>query len=267
MTAFIHTRVRVGPGLDLVIDGNSKITASNGTYANPAPNAFSLPSAAVDGLESGACPGSTAACRLSCYTHGLAKHAPDTYAAYAENARALTWILARHERAEASARRLGAWISEHCAGGFRWHVSGDVWHRDHAYWIADVCKASPDVGHWIYTRTLDAVGVLRLAHNLAVNVSADLENYADAKRTADTFGARIAYMATAPDDWPADLPRESIVFPDYPLRGRALLEPTEHPWWKSLTHAKRLQVCPADQFGQSEAHRCGPCNRCMVPRG
>lgn len=264
MTAFVHTRVPVAPGLSFVIDGNSKITASNGTYANPVPNAFSLPAASVMS-NAGHCPGSTAVCRASCYVRGLAKNALVVYSAYQENSDALTWVLAESTRFELAADRLGAWIAENVRE-FRWHVSGDVRDVAHALWITRVCQRSPNVAHWIYTRTLHTVAALRCASNLAVNVSADRENYAQARHVADLFNARLTYLTTAPDDRPADLPADAVVFPDYPLRGRDLAEPTEHPWWQSLTHEERKQVCPADQFGQSEAHRCGPCSRCMVPR-
>ena len=35
--------VDVGDGITLYVDGNSKITGSNGTFEDPKPNAFSLP--------------------------------------------------------------------------------------------------------------------------------------------------------------------------------------------------------------------------------
>lgn len=263
-TLFIHERVRVSPGIDLVIDGNSKITAGNGTFDKPTPNALSLPAASVD-FAGPSCPGSTPTCRASCYVRGLAKHAPEVYAAYRENLVAMIWILSKPGTREATAARLGAWIAENCAGGFRWHVSGDVLGDVHASWIVDVCRESRSVQHWIYTRTLGVVPMLVCAPNLTVNVSADRDNYAEARRVAALHGLRVCYESTTPDDWPADLPRDSVVFPDYPLRGRDLASPTEHAWWQSLGHEQRSMVCPADFFGQSEAHRCGHCTKCLGP--
>lgn len=260
-TQFIHERIACGL-VTFVIDGNSKITAANGTFDAPRPNAFSLlaASATPDNVH---CPGSTPTCRASCYVRGLAKHAPDVYAAYRENAAALDVVLREPGLAWESAAALGAWITAHAPGGFRWHVSGDVWSAEHAHWIVNVCFASRTVGHWIYTRTLEAVPELMRAPNLTVNVSADRDNYVAARAVAERHGAKLTYLARDADDWPADLPWDAVVFPDYPLRGRAFVEPTEHPWWRSLPVAKRRQVCPADQFGQSEAHRCGPCSKCM----
>jgi hypothetical protein len=290
----MHDRIDLGHGITVVIDGNSKITGSNGTYANPVPNAFSLPASSVGGADSGACPGSTATCRASCYVRGLAKHAPDVYAAYHENATALIRIFdSSSEIAYDTADSLGAWIEKHARFGFRWHVSGDVWNWEHALWIKNVCRASRDVPHWIYTRTLDVVDILTVAPNLAVNVSADRENYNEARAVASRTGARLAYMTVGPHEWhaldeasaycpgcgqtdgpgvgitnmpcvPDDLPTGSVVFPDYPLRGRDLPDPTIAPYWQNAPHKLRVMTCPADFFGQSESARCGPCNKCMV---
>lgn len=278
MTAFIHTRVELAPGLVVTIDGNSKITVGNGTYDDPKPNAFSLPAASVS--APGFCPRSTPTCRASCYVRGLAKHAPDVYEAYRQNADALTILRsAPADRMWRAADTLGEWIEANASAGFRWHVSGDVWDVQHACWIVAVCQASPKVPHWIYTRTLSAVPTLMRAKNLAVNVSADRDNYADARDCAVQNGARVAYMAT-PHTWtdgpsqderamdhsmlPNVLPDGSVIFPDYPLRGRELATPTEAPYWQNASRRVRLMTCPADFFGQSEQHRCGPCAKCLT---
>jgi hypothetical protein len=263
MTNFIHERVYVGNGLSVVIDGNSKITAGNGTFEDPKPNAFSLPAASVDGQSH--CPGSTSTCRASCYVRGLAKSAVDVYDAYHANARTLDAILSGSAvMGFDTARRLGAWIEGNAMHGFRWHVSGDVRSAVHAMRNLSVCRNSRTVRHWIYTRTFDnsVMAYLTSAANLTVNVSADRENFAAAKDAATRFGARIAYMASPGEDVPP-LPDGSVIFPDYPLRGRELDDPREAPWWKSIDHRTRLMVCPADFFGQSDSMRCGPCTKCI----
>jgi hypothetical protein len=273
MTQFTHTRVTLLPGITVVIDGNSKITAGNGTFSRPSPNALSLPAASVHGATP-FCPGSTATCRASCYVKGLAENAPEVYAAYHENEAALRAILdPKGGRIAQSAHALGMWIADHCLGGFRWHVSGDVQSVDHAVWIARTCEESAAVRHWIYTRTLgDAVRELSRARNLAVNVSADRENWQEARACAGKYGARICYVATSPDDLRAIaplLPDGSVIFPDYPLRGRDLVQlgrdPTEHDTWIGADHRTRSMICPADFFGQSESARCGPCDKCLKP--
>lgn len=267
-TKFVYAEVDLGAGVTIYVDGNSKITAGNGSYDAPAPNAFSLP-------HQSTCPGATPSCLASCYVHGLEKHAPALYALYRQNERALHRVLMAPEGRARSARTFGVWIAEHCAGGFRWHVSGDVMGARHASWIAHVATRSPDVQHWIYTKSFDVAGLLANAPNLTVNLSADRDNYTEARAARDTYmrrdvdgrALRICYMSQSPDDVPADLPPGSVIFPDYPARGRELDDPTTHPWWQARTHAERAMVCPADFFGQSEAHRCGPCSKCTRRAG
>lgn len=270
-TAFISATIdldHIIPGARFWLDGNSKITAGNGTFAEPAPNAFSLPAASVSGSMN--CPGSTDVCRSSCYVKGLAKHAPELYARYVDNERAVGACLESPLSSFRAALALATWIREHASGGFRWHVSGDVWDQDHATWIVNVCMLAPDVDFWIYTRTLGVVRTLTAARNLAVNVSADRENYADARAVALETGARLTTLITADDippyggtGVPWDLPAGSVIFPDYALRGRDLADPTSAPWWQALTHEQRAMVCPADFFGQSESARCGVCVKCL----
>lgn len=244
-----------------VIDGNSKTTAYNGTYKDPKPNSLSLPHIST-------CPGATKTCMETCYVFGLQRYAPDLYAAFAQNERRLHQIFQRSvegiEAYEKSYKELGDWIEANCQGGFRWHVSGDVMGGKHALWIVDVCKYSPSVSHWIYTRTLPLVSVLKEPRNLSVNISSDKDNYAEALQIAKKHSVRLTYLSQG--EIPEDLPPDSVLFIDYPIRGRDLPNPTDHPWWKSLTKEQRRLVCVADFFGQSEQHRCGPCNRCMYPK-
>lgn len=256
VTKFCAVEVPVLPGLSFFVDGNSKITAGNGTFAVPAPNALSLPAASVSGREH--CPGSTEACRASCYVKGLQAHAPDLYAHYERNAETLKAVLSDH--LYTAARALGEWIEVNCKGGFRWHVSGDVQNVEHARFIVAVASYSHSVQHWIYTRTIRAVSDLVGFSNLAVNLSADIDNYAEVRRTYahhESLGhaIRICYMSTK-GEVPEDLPTGSVIFPDYPYRKH-----TE--WFPTLAPHHQKMICPTDQFGQSEAHRCGPCKKCM----
>lgn len=246
---------------DLVfyVDGNSKVTAGNGLYEKPAPNAFSLPHIST-------CPGSTPECRESCYVHGLANNVPEQYARYAFNAMALNRVLYNDITTSGlfgrSVKILSDWIYNNCQGGFRWHVSGDVMNKKHAHWIREVSEAA-EVLCWIYTRTFDAVSILKIAKNLVVNISADSYNYKQARQVALNEGVRLTYLVRGDGKIPDDLPPDSVIFPDYSLRGRELDNPTEAPWWKSLTHEQQCMVCPADFFSQSEHHRCGPCQKCL----
>lgn len=293
-TQFCSATVPLFEGLEFWLDGNGKVTRSNGTFTEPKPNAFSLPAASVDDPYSHvggrACPGSTPVCRNSCYVRGLARTQPALYARYQSNADALAIALSTEQGFCFSALRLAEWIEDNAAGGFRWHVSGDVLHARHAEWIVEVCSLAPDVPFWIYTRTLDCVAALTRADNLAVNVSADVDNFIDARAIALRYGARLCYLVeNAEHDWEPfhenaprycrrcqqyeiagcgacvpPLPGGSVIFPDYALRGRDLEVPTDAPWWQSLTHEQRAATCGADFFGQSESARCGPCRKCLT---
>jgi hypothetical protein len=265
-TTFCEATLPLFEGLSFYLDGNSKITRENGTYLNPKPNAFSLPAASVEpgpyrnaDPAPRACPGSTPTCRSSCYVKGLAQHAPALYARYQENAEALATIFADSSGRmfSWSALKLGMWIEDNAPHGFRWHVSGDVLSLEHAEWIVNVCAVAADVPFWIYTRTLEAVGCLTTAPNLAVNVSADRDNFEAASEIALTHGARVCYLVTGDEPVPT-LPTGSVLFPDYPRRERA-----GSSWFDALTHEQRRQVCPADTFSQSESARCGPCRKCF----
>jgi hypothetical protein len=256
-TTYVYTDVPIGDGLTLYIDGNSKITVGNGTYDEPKPNALSLPHIST-------CPGATSECMATCYVYGLQKNAPEVYKQYMHNERVIHRVMLDTDLMGNSARMLGEWITENCPDGFRWHVSGDVMNRRHAKWIKLVAQYSPNVRQWIYTRTLNMVVELIGQPNLAVNISADAENYAKARNVADLHNVRICYM-TRDGSLPDDLRKGEVIFPDYPLRGRDLDKPTEHEWWQGLSQEHKKMVCPPDFFGQSEQHRCGPCKKCLQP--
>ena len=253
-TVFCRENLALWDGLEFVVDGNSKITAENGSMEEPKPNAFSLPHIST-------CPGSTTVCRSSCYVHGLQKHAQETYQTYVQNERVLHRVLMSSKSSERAASILAEFIQD-TVTSFRWHVSGDIFSTRHAEWIDRVCDKARDVTFWIYTRSFDALPYLE-ADNLVVNLSADSDNLEAARVAQREYGGRICYLSSEGET--PDLPRDSVLFPDYKLRGRDLDEPTEAPWWQGLEIKTKRQVCPADFFGQSEQHRCGPCNKCMKP--
>lgn len=263
-TTFCAETVDLGHGYKITIDGNGKITAGNGTYSAPRPNALSLRH--VDD-----CPGSTPVCRASCYVHGLKSAQPDLWGLYADNSATLRRLMQASWRVQDStAEGLGHWIRNNAAAGFRWHVSGDVFSRAYARWIVQVMRYARTPA-WIYTRSLWAVALLQEAPTLAVNVSTDRDNYRDAEPVARTTGARLCYMwngerAAYDDALHIDLPPGSVVFPDYPVRPRVSASPTESQAWSDLgVLGWRRMVCPVDAFGASEHVRCGPCKKCLRP--
>ncbi len=287
-TQFCATQIEGPDGTSLWLDGNQKITAGNGTYDEPMPNAFSLEAQAVVDRERDPqwlgenehCPGSTPTCRKSCYVHGLEKHAKTTYDLYRHNSMEIRRILEDEKLAEQWASVMADHISANCKGGLRWHVSGDVFSAEYARWIEKVCNRSRGVVHWIYTRsfTPEILGPLfnistANGGNLALNLSCDKDNYNEAVLAADYFrhtsdqeSLRLCYLVEAADPIvPPDLKASTdVIFPDYDLRPRAVADPTAHPWWASLTLAQRKMVCPVDAFNKSETRRCGPCSKCMT---
>lgn len=292
-TVFCSAKIE-GPGGHLWVDGNSKITASNGTYADPKPNAFSLEAQAVvnkeqpldlQGWSHDHCPGSTAVCRSSCYVHGLEAAAKATYELYRHNSRTIREILKPDLDAELASEwawNVANWITANASGGFRWHVSGDVYSRPYAAWIAAVISRSPDVGHWIYTRSFheaDPVANNAILEplldlpNLVLNLSCDRENYSSALAYKSLVEPRelatplqLCYLT---DDGavPSDLPLGSVVFPDYALRGARNETPeaqrASSGWFQGLKPNQRKMVCPVDFYGKSEELRCGPCRKCL----
>lgn len=250
-----------GPGGSLWMDGNQKITWGNGTYSAPMPNAFSIENKSD-------CPGSTPTCRAACYVEGIKKHASDTYTLYEKNSRAIREIVDGSQRAT-WAMTVAEWIRDHAPGGFRWHVSGDVYSLEYAEWIAQVAAWSAPVRHWIYTRSFQFVEPLVGVPNLAVNLSCDQDNYQQARDTRrralrDTGqDLRLCYL-TVDGSVPEDLPDGSVIFPDYSLRPRAHEDPKLSPFWAGLLPRERAMLCPVDAFGKSESVRCGTCAKCLT---
>lgn len=252
-TTYCFDYVKLSGGNIFYVDGNGKITRSNGSYDDPKPNAFSLPHIST-------CPGATKDCMKSCYVNALEENARKIYDLYKQNERTLHSVLDLNPFD--TSKVFGQWIAQNCPGGFRWHVSGDVFNSNYAKFIVMVCENSPEIPHWIYTRSFHLVSVLTQAKNLTVNLSADSVNYGKAYKCHQDNGVRLCYLSTD-GVVPETLPKGSVIFPDYSLRGKGLDNPLEHEWWKSLDLYQKRMVCPGDFFGQSSRHRCGPCQKCL----
>lgn len=292
-TAFCSARIDGPSGMHLFTDGNGKITASNGTLKEPRPNAFSLRAQAVTDaalmadpttggellagkLRREDCPGSTLSCRKACYVGPLEKSQRALYDLYEHNSEEIRRILVDETLRAEWAFTVAHWITENAPGGFRWHVSGDVFSPDYAQWIADVCMLSSKVRHWIYTRSFGEAYLRPLVQqstlcggNLAVNLSADADNYDEALEASVRvydWGAsdflRICYL-TLDGSLPEGLRSSDVIFPDYKLRPRQHATLAESEWWQGITPQQRGLVCPVDAHGKSEKARCGPCDRCL----
>lgn len=263
-TAFCAMRVRMDDDDNdfLYLDGNSKVTAGNGTLDLPRPNALSL-------VQIQDCPFATATCKKACYVHNLEGAQRTLHKMYEHNSRELRRVFKLWDdtgdwsKAEAWAIRLGAAIEKHCAHGFRWHNSGDVMSETHARWIGMVTEHSLGVRHWIYTRSFRHLEPLLKRPNLTVNLSADEDNIAEAQAHASVHNLRIAYM-TIDGTHPAGLLDGDVIFPDYALRGGTA---RGNKWFASLEPRFKAMVCPVDVWGKAENRRCGPCDRCIKKNG
>lgn len=247
-------------GFKFTLDGNSKVTAGNGSFEEPAVNSFSLRHV----LD---CPQATETCKSTCYVHGLKANKPALWDAYERNAMELRRMLDSSWRAQVDAANdFGWWIRDNAPAGFRWHVSGDIISKDHADWIGGVSNIA-GASAWIYTRSFSAIAnaeefwYARTRGHLAVNLSADEDNYTAARRLHDYMRCigdeppRICYL-TLDGTFPDDLPDGSVIFPSYELRG-------DQEWWRAIGKRARRMVCPPDFFGQSRSLRCGPCRKCL----
>lgn len=270
-TAFCFAQVDGPGGLQLYVDGNGKITRDQGDLDHPVPNAFSI-------RNREDCPGMTPTCSAACYVEGLKKHASDTYTLYEHNSDTIREILADDQLADDWAVRMAEWISVNCTS-FRWHVSGDVFSDAYAAWIRDVCRESPKVAHWIYTRSFGYVHTLMQAAmarggNLAVNLSVDRDNWNEGLRTLlevqgisqalghGLVGPRLCYLTTADGLLPAaGLGKGDVIFSDYNLRDAT---PEGRAWFAALAPEHKQMVCPVDQHGKAPNRRCGPCARCLT---
>jgi len=245
-------------GFIITFDGNQKITAGNGDFDNPQANALST----VQALD---CPFRTPTCDDSCYVHNLEKFQPEIHDFYKRNSSELHKLMEDIHCYDV-AKDVADWITKNASGGFRWHVSGDVFSLDYANWIAEVAYCSPTVKHWIYTRSFPFLEPMLRQPNLTVNLSADKDNYWLARRYADEHDLRVCYL-TVEGEVPDDLKEGDVIFPDYALRGvdqRPFDYRNSSKWWITLTGPQRKMVCPVDVYGKQEKVRCGPCNKCMV---
>lgn len=239
-------------------DGNGKITGTQGSFANPVANAFSL-------VRIQDCPFATSTCKSTCYVRALEKMQKKIYQKYQSNSQEIKKILTNPIYQKITELAFANWIQANNLQEFRWHVSGDIFSMEYARFIRSVCDLAPEVRFIIYTRSFAYLKPLQGAANLTVNLSADKDNWLSALKAHYQFGLRLCYL-TIEGELPSELPEGSVIFPSYETRGRDLKNPTQSPWWQSLTPQQKRMVCPPDFFGQSEKFRCGPCKKCLKPR-
>ena len=79
------------------------------------------------------------------------------------------------------------------SGAFRIHTSGDFFSQEYFDAWCETARRLPTVRFWGYTRTL-SLDLTRRPANLVIYASADHENISDAKRFAERWQVKIAYM-------------------------------------------------------------------------
>lgn len=259
-TAFTYEVLEVA-GYTFVFDGNQKITADNGTFEEPKANAFST-------VQIKDCPWSTPTCQASCYVNNLEKFQPEIHDFYKDNSKAIRAVLSEDEDYYLQGKvehAFANWIEQNAAGGFRWHVSGDIFSMEYACFIAQVAELSPNVQHWIYTRSFNFIHPLLDQENMTVNLSADKNNYWLARKVANDHALRVCYL-TVDGEIPDDLRTGDVIFPDYALRGvgqKPFEFRNDSEWWQGLPGRNKKMVCPTDVYGKTDKIRCGPCRKCI----
>jgi hypothetical protein len=250
-TAFSSYKLEGPGGYYLWFDGNSKITAGNGSFYEPLPNGFSL-------LPIIDCPGSTSTCEASCYVRYINIYNPELYSYYEHNSITIKKILDSNYSEEWN-NLFAKWIVSNCQGGFRWHISGDIYSLEYSKWIAEVCKKSSTVNHWIYTRSFDLLEPLNNIDNLTINLSLDKDNISKVIENKFLSNFRWCYLSSN-GEIIESLREGDIIFPDYAFR-KSTDEGKE--WFKNLLPRQKKMVCPVDYHGKSEKIRCGPCDKCL----
>jgi hypothetical protein len=111
------------------------------------------------------------------------------------------------EAALRSAKGKRAWIADMAKAiiatsmtHFRWHDSGDILSADHLRMIAEVCKLTPGVAHWLPTREYRMVQEVAfdgpLPSNLTVRLSAHMIG-----RTLEPAGGFVTSSVDAGAGW------------------------------------------------------------------
>lgn len=231
---------RCGASLSLMLHHDAKTAPAvmverSGRCVAAVANAWPLPSGPIE--HGGSCPGATSACR-DCYAAGLEaaytafrRGCSDNLAALqhlygcggvALVGRVLADVVRHSERAQ---RARGV-----VRPAFRWHSSGDVFADWYARAIVRAVDQTPDVEHWVYTRTLSAVGILKRARGLSVYVSADFDNVERAARAAARHGVPVAMLANDSQHAVALWGRAVAAAPGVADRGGAVVCPAAGKW-------------------------------------
>jgi hypothetical protein len=134
---------------------------------------------------------------------------------------------------------------------FRWHDSGDLFHRDYALAILDICHATPGVSHWLPTRVSPLLAaalasVDSFPANLSVTVSCARGSRHEQAQRAAVDAIRARHPAA----------RVTLTYTD--VQDRA-----SQPDLGQLQrdYGKDMAVCPVTTYS-SHSGSCEGCRRC-----
>ena len=84
---------------------------------------------------------------------------------------------------------------------FRWHWDGDIFSAQYARAIVQTCDNTPDIQHWLYTRSFDFVALLVNVPNLTVYLSVDVHNMDAARNLYAQYPVGTIHIAACADTW------------------------------------------------------------------
>lgn len=158
--------------------------------ASPANSKVGAPNFNLPALVS--CVGATKSCGLACYAqkgHYATRSVPSMYW--------FNWIALQmagpHKWSSLLSAMVLVALGGLSRGFFRLHSSGDFFSQEYFDAWCEVAKRMPNVRFWAYTRTF-SLDMSRRPENLVVYASADLENLNAAKKFAERWDVKIAYM-------------------------------------------------------------------------
>lgn len=164
-------------------------------------NAFPLPAGPLE--DGGTCPGLTAAC-VNCYAAGLETWARPFGAMASRNLETLEHLYRCGGRRAVEAALLEvverSAVEQRLEGveapSFRWMSDGDLFAPWFARAVQRVIEATPDVDHWLYTRSTALVRYVATgAPNARIYISTDRYNLERAVDCARRYGLPVALLA------------------------------------------------------------------------
>ena len=223
---------------NLLVRGNLKL--------GPDLLAFSL----LAGLPStgGTCPGASDACLADCYARGGNFCWPAVRSQHEAN-------LAASRRPD-FVRRMVAELNRRFARVLRWHVAGDVYSVGYARRLLDIVRATPDVTHYLYSRSWRVrrirPALLLLAAEPNVRCWLSCDRSTGLPRFPLPPGVRCCWMMTDPEEertHAAEIAACSLVFRTRRCRRS-----------RRVTIGDTL-VCPVEN-GAGRRTNCGSCGIC-----